>query len=139
MIVRLGLLVVMLNLNNILKLYMYIEDSNWMTLNISRHKFHTSTKDMLEIFNQSFNWYFWKLVMNNIRVDNFTWIFCNINLLLKNTEISNLVCSTHFWNYSHRECSKPNNLKVIGRKTTKEPKQDSQYQLRSSIPEGGES
>jgi hypothetical protein len=50
MIVRLGLLVVMLNLNNILKLYIYIEDSDWMTLNISQHKFHTSTKDMLGIF-----------------------------------------------------------------------------------------
>jgi hypothetical protein len=33
---------------------------------------------------------------------------------------------------------KPNKLEVFGSKKTKEPKQDSQNRLRSTIPEGGE-
>jgi len=37
-----------------------------------------------------------------------------------------------------RKIGKPNNLRIFGNNKTKGPKQDSQYQLRSSMSEGGE-
>jgi hypothetical protein len=40
--------------------------------------------------------------------------------------------------FFHQVCSKPNNLKVIGKKKTKGAKKDSKNQLRSPMPDGGE-
>jgi hypothetical protein len=46
--------------------------------------------------------------------------------------------TTHFWYNLHQVRSKPNNLNVLLSKETKGPKQDSQNQPRSPMPEGGE-
>ena len=62
----------------------------------------------------------------------------DIVIALIETQISNLVGMTHFWNMHILKIGKPNNLKVFGCKKTEEPKQDSQNWLRSPMSEGGE-
>ena len=56
------------------------------------------------------------------------------------SNISNLACKKRFWNNLHLILSKPkylksNNLKVFVNKKTKRYKQDSQYRLKSHMPE----
>ena len=49
--------------------------------------------------------------------------------------------TARFWNNLHHVRSKSNDWKAkksFGRNKTKGPKQDSQYRLRSPMPEGGE-
>jgi hypothetical protein len=50
--------------------------------------------------------------------------------------MSNLVCTTRFWNYLRQACAKPNNLKVY--QEIKQAKQYTRTQVRSDMPEKGE-
>jgi hypothetical protein len=56
----------------------------------------------------------------------------------KTININFSVLNTFIRHTQSQKIGKPNNLKVFGSNKTKEPKQDSQNQLRSPVSEGGE-